>query len=107
MIDNKVSYIGDSVKFMIVDNIEGKLWNLSLTTENKHTFLVMDINFIGGKKVSVSKPHKFDMVLNYFGGTLKGKVVKPATSQLFRITSKKKDLDDERKEHYHSITFKT
>ena len=30
----------------------------------------------------------------------------PATSQLFTITSEAKDLDDEKKEHYQSITSK-
>ena len=57
----------------------------------------MDIEFIGGNKVAVSMTHHIDEVLEDFGETLKGNIVNPATSQLFTITRKTKDLDDERK----------
>ena len=97
MDDNKVAHRHDSVKLIIADNIEEQIGKLSFTTGKKHTFLSMDINFIGGKKVLVSILHHVDEALEDFGETLKGNIVNPATSQLFTITRKTKDLDDERK----------
>ena len=81
---------------MIADKIEETFGNLSRRTGKNHTFLGMDINFIGGKKVPVSTPHHVSKALEYFGGTLKGNVVNPATSQLFAIASEAKDIDDEK-----------
>ena len=57
----------------------------------------MDIEFIGGNKVAVTMPHHVDEALEYFGETPKRKVVNPATSQLFNITSEAKDIDDEKR----------
>ena len=56
-----------------------KFGNLSHTTGKVHTFLSMDINFIGGKKVTLSTPHHVDEALEAFGETLKGNVANPAT----------------------------
>ena len=64
----------------------------------------MDVNFISGKKISVSTPHHVYEALEYFGGTLKGNVVNPETSQLFTITIESKELGDEIKDRYHLIT---
>ena len=69
----------DNVNSMIDDNIEKKIGNLSHTTGKVHTFLGMDINFIGGKKVTLSTPHHVDEALEYFGETLKGNVANPIT----------------------------
>ena len=66
----------------------------------------MDIKFIGGNKLTVSTPHQVDEDIEDFGETLKGDVVNPATSQLFTITSEAKELDDEKKEFYYSVTAK-
>ena len=66
----------------------------------------MDIGFIGGKKVTVYTPHHVDEALEAFGETPKENVVSLATSQLFTISSEAKELDDEKKERYHSITDK-
>ena len=96
----------ESVKSMIDENIEENFGKLSLTTGNNHTFVGMDIDFIGGKKVTVSTPHHVDEALEDFVETLKGNVVNPETSKLFTITSESKELDDEKKEHYHFITAK-
>ena len=64
----------------------------------------MDIEFIGGKKVSLTKPHCINKVLEDLGKTLKENVVNLATSQLFTITNEAKELDEENKERYPSIT---
>ena len=66
----------------------------------------MDIEFIGGKKVTVSTPYHVYEALEYFGATLKGNMLNPATSQFFTITNKEKGIDYEKKERYHSIISK-
>ena len=54
----------------------------------------------------MSTPHHIYEALEDFGETLKGNVVNPATSQHFTITSEAKEVDDEKKESYNSITTK-
>ena len=85
--DDKVSHMDEIVNSIIDENIEENFGKLSHTTGKNHTLLGMDIEFIGGKKFTVSTPHHIDEALEYFGETLKGNVINPATSQLFTITS--------------------
>ena len=89
MEDNKVSHMDYSINSMIA-----------------HMFLGTNINFIGRKKVTVSMSHHVDDALKYFGETLRRNVMNPATSQLFAIASESKELDDDEKERYHSISAK-
>ena len=77
--DNKVSHMYENVNSMIADKIEENFGKLSCTTGKKHTFLGMDIEFIGGKKVTVSTTHHVDEALEDFGETLKRNVVNPST----------------------------
>ena len=63
------------------------------TTGKKHTFLGMDIEFIGGNKVSLSKIHHINEALEDFREPLKENVVNPKTSQLFTITHEATYLD--------------
>ena len=56
MDDNKVSHIDDNLNSMIADNIGENFGKLSCTTGKKHTFVGMDIKFIGGKTFTVSTP---------------------------------------------------
>ena len=86
----------DSVNSMIADKIEENFGRAYRTTGKKHTFLGIDIKFIGGKKVAVSTAHHVEEALEYFGETLKGNVLNPATSLLFTIISEAKGLDDEK-----------
>ena len=48
-------------------------------------------------------PLHIDEAPEHFCETLKINVVNPVTSQLFAITSEAKELDDEKKDPYHSI----
>ena len=57
----------------------------------------MYIKFISQNKVAVSKSHHVDEALKYFGETLRGNLVNPATSQLSTITSEANDLDAEKR----------
>ena len=93
MDDNKVSHMDDNVNSMISDKIGEKFGKLYHTTGTNHTFLGMGIKFVGGNKSTVSTPHHVGEALEDFGETIKGNVVKPATSQLFTITSEAKGLD--------------
>ena len=88
----------ENVNSIISDNIKEKFGKLSCTTGKKHTFLTLEMKFIGSKNVAVSIPHHNDEALEDFGETLKGNVVNPATSQIFTITSEAKELGDEKKE---------
>ena len=55
----------------------------------------------------MSTPNHVNEDLEYFGETLKGNIVNPTTSQIFTITSEAKELDDEKKECYHSKNART
>ena len=63
MDNNKVSHMYDNVYSMIADKIEETFGEISHTTGNNHTFLGTDIEFIGGKKVTVSTSHHVDEAL--------------------------------------------
>ena len=62
---------------MIADKIEEAFGKLSCTTGKKHKFLGTNIEFIGGKKVSVSIPCHVNEALEDFGETLKEERSKP------------------------------
>ena len=89
---------------MIVEKIAEKFEKLSRTAGKKHTFLYMDIEFIGGKKFALTTLHQINEALKYFEETLKGNIVNPKKSQLFTINNETKYIDDEKKECHHSIT---
>ena len=54
----------------------------------------MDIDFIGGKKVTLILLHHINEALEAFGKTLKGNIVKPATSKLFTITDETQEIEN-------------
>ena len=66
-------------------------------TGRKHTFLGMDNDFIGGKKVALTMPHHVEEALEDFGKTLKRKVVNPETSKMFTIANETKELYGKKK----------
>ena len=92
MNDNKVSHKDDNVNLIIADKIEENFGKIFHATGKKHTFLGMDIEFIGGKKFAVFTPHHIDEALEYSGETLKENVVNPATSQLLPSPVKQRSL---------------
>ena len=55
--DNMISHMDDNFNSMISDKIEVSFEKLSCTTGEKHIFIGMEIEFIGGKEVTVSTPH--------------------------------------------------
>ena len=105
--NNKISHHEDEVCTKIADEIESKFQgDLTRTTGKKHTFLGMDIELIGDRKVAITTPQHIEEVLDDFPETLKGNVVNPANSKLFEIVSEAKELDKGRKEVFHSIVQK-
>ena len=93
--DNKVLHMHDKVNTMIADEIEKKLGKLTRTTGWSHTFLRVDIDFIGDGKVAISRPQHLEECMEDFGKTLKGNVVNPALSKLFTITAAAAELGQE------------
>ena len=89
------------INSIIAENSEEKFGKISPTTGKKHTFLGMDIDFIGGNKVAMTTPHQIDDALEAFGKTLKENVLNPTTWQPFTIIDEAKEPDDKNKERYH------
>jgi hypothetical protein len=52
--DNKVSHVDDNINDMIVDKVEEKFGKLAQSKGKKHTFLGMDIEFIGNGKFTIA-----------------------------------------------------
>ena len=104
--DNKVSHLDDKVNDMIVDVIEKKFGKLARTTGKKHTFLGMDIEFIGDKTVLIVTPQHIREALEDFGEELDTDAVNPAKSKLFTINHDSEQLDESKADMYHSITAK-
>lgn len=101
--DNKVSHVDNKVNMQIADIIESKFGTLTRSTGKKHTFLGMDIEFLPDKKVTISTPQHIEEVLEAFGEVIKGDVVNPANSNLFKICGDAKLLTKEKSELFHSI----
>ena len=89
------------INSIIAENSEEKFGKISPTTGKKHTFLGIDIDFIGGNKVAMTTPHQIDEALEAFGKTLKENVLNPTTWQPFTIIDEAKEPDDKKKERYH------
>ena len=56
--------------------------------------------------MAIETPQHIDEILEAFPEVLKGNVVNPANSKLFEIVEDAEELDEERKEIYHSIVAK-
>ncbi len=63
---------------MVANAIEKKLGKLARTTGTKHTFLGMDIEFIGDKKVAIGTPQHILEAIEDFGEDLDEDAVNPA-----------------------------
>ena len=53
----------NSVNSNIAYNTEKKYVKISRTIGNKHTFLGIDVDFIGGNEVSLTTPHNINEAL--------------------------------------------
>jgi hypothetical protein len=104
--DNKVSHANDDVNTMIADEVEKKFGKLARTTGAKHTFLGMDIELLGDKKVAIATPQDINEAIEDFGEDLKTDAVNPAKSKLFIINHESECLANEKADIYHSITAK-
>ena len=104
--DNKVSHLDDKVNDSIVDAIEKKFGKLARTTGKKHTFLGMDIEFIGDKKLSITTPQHIEEALEDFGEEIDADAVNPAKSKLFIISNDSEKLSEAKADIFHSITAK-
>jgi hypothetical protein len=104
--DNKISHANDDVNTMIADEVEKKFGKLARTTGTKHTFLGMDIEFLGNKKVAIATPQHIDEAIEDFGEDLDTDAVNPAKSKLFVINHDSEILCDEKGNIYHSVTAK-
>jgi hypothetical protein len=104
--DNKVSHVNDDVNTTVVNEIEKKFGKLARTTGTKHTFLGMDIELMGDKKVAVGTPQHIDEAIEDFGEDLDEDAVNPAKSNLFTANPDSVPLPENKADMYHSVVAK-
>jgi hypothetical protein len=104
--DNKVSHVNDDVNTTVVNEIEKKFGKLARTTGTKHTFLGMDIEFVGDKKVAVGAPQHIDEAIEDFGEDLDEDAVNPAKSNLFTVNPDSVPLPENKADICHSVVAK-
>ena len=102
--DNKVSHVDDKVNDMIVDKVEEKFGKLARSKGKKHTFLGMDIEFIGNGKLTIATPQHIEEAIEKFGEDLSTDAVNPAKSKLFTVTTDSMPLSEPKADTYHSVT---
>jgi hypothetical protein len=102
--DNKISHVDDKVNDMIVDKVEKKFGKLAGSKGKKHTFLGMDIEFIGNGKLTIATPQHIEEAIEKFGEDLSTDAVNPAKSKLFTVSTDSVLLSEPKADTYHSVT---
>jgi len=80
--DIKISHQEDKVCTQIANITESRFGNLTRSQCKKHTFLGMDIELLGNRKVAISMPQHLKEALDLFSEVLMGDLVNPANSML-------------------------
>ena len=102
-----MSHVSGKVCKTVIDIIESKLeGKFTRNTGDEHTFLGMDISFLGDGKVAIATPQHIQEALDDSGENLNGNVVNPALSKLFKVRKEEKLLTSDEAEKFHSIVAK-
>ena len=83
--DNKVSHVKPNVVTMVLDKIEKRFRKLRITRGKQHTFLGMDIDFIGDAKVKIAMMQYIIKCIEAYKLRNKETAATPAKNDLFTV----------------------
>ena len=104
--DNKILHVDPKVVDSVIEMIESKFGTMTNRRGKKHTFVGMDIEFLGGGKVKILMKEYLEESIVSFGEDLYKKTTTPAKSDLFKIDEMSKRLDKDTSERFHHIVSK-
>ena len=107
--DNKLSHKDPKVVDEILKQMSEKFGDLSASTTRgtDHVFLGMKLKIDKKKQVfSVDMSDQVRETIQSFGEEIDGNVSTPAAPHLLKVPLEDEELDDERKERFHSVVAK-
>ena len=106
MDDLKISHVERVVVDDVIKEIESHFGKMSVTHGNKHSYLGMEIEFIGNGKVTfLQKDHLLEVIAT-FGEDVSIPVTSTAKKNLFSVNENNKLLDERKSDTIHSTTQK-
>ena len=106
--DTKISHVDSKVVDTIIENIEAKVGKMTVTRGNKHTFVGVDIEFIGNGSVSLSMNGYTDECVKLYQHEISSKAKTPARGDLFEEDSGDLAtlLGEDKADKFHHTTAK-
>ena len=104
--NNKISHIDPKVVKEILNRIEKRFGNLTITRGKQHTFLGMDINFIRSGKVKILMKEYIVECIEAYELKEDKMAATPAKNDLFDINEDSLRLSDTKAKLLHSIVAK-
>ena len=104
--DNKISHLDSKVVDDVLNKIERRFGKLTITRGKQHTFLGMDIDFIGNAKVEIAMRSYVLECIEPYGLKKNETAVTPARNDLFDINEDSPKLPFDEAELLHSIVAK-
>ena len=90
----------------VMHDIELEFGEMTTTRGNDHTYVGMEIKFIGNGKVEICMISYLKEAIKAFPGTVNVSASTPATVMLFEVNNKADKLPEEQREIFHSIVAK-
>ena len=107
--DNKVSHADPAVVTDVIKMVSSYFGELAVTRGDEHTFLGIKFKIRKDKKIEVSMKEQLEEAITLFeesGDKVDGEVCSPAAKHLFTTDENGEELDEKRKEIFHSVTAK-
>ena len=105
--DNKLSHKDPKVVDSILKEMTDRFGELTTTQGDEHVFLGMKLKLNKKEKsYAVNMSNQIEETVQAFGEKIDGTVSTPAAKYLFNVPDNDEELDEERKERFHSVVAK-
>ena len=106
--DTKISHVDKTVVDWVINKIESKVGKMTVTRGCKHTFVGVDVEFIGNGAVSLSMDDYVEECIQLYQHEIKSKAATPAKGNLFdKDTGEDSQaLNEEKADKFHHATAK-
>ena len=104
--DLKISHLSRYVVANIIRNIEAKYGTMTVTHGKAHTYVGMDITFIGNEKVTILMKDYLLEGIEDFPEDCTASVNTPAGPHLFEVNDSAKKIPEKDRKIFHSIVAK-
>ena len=104
--DNQISHMDTNYVTKIIEMIEGRFGKMTVTRGKEHVFLGMDIKYCDNGTAEIRMVNYLKEAIEEFGEDIVKTAVTPANRKLFEVSEESPDLDQNKREVFHSITAK-